>query len=580
VCDVAELVIRNGLVVDGTGSPPAVGDVAVDGGRIVALGPPGAVDGRGRREIDAEGRVVAPGWVDVHTHYDGQATWDGLLTPSSWHGVTTTVFGNCSVGFAPVRPGTQNFLINLMEGVEDIPGTVLAEGIDFRWETFDEYLDALDATERVMDVGAQVPHAALRFYVMGERGADHAEAATPGEIAEMGRLTAQAIRAGAVGFTTSRTTKHRARDGRFTPSLTAGDAELLGIAEAVGTTGRGVLQCNSDFGDDHELEILRRMAETSGRPLSFSLIQVDSAPDRWRELLAGVAAANQAGVPLRVQVGARPIGVIFGLEATLNPFMMHPTYRKLAGLPLAERVAEMRRPEVRDALLAERPEGGFAAFLARAMARTFELGDPPDYEPPPAASLAARAAAEGRSPWALLYDLVLADDGHALLYHPFENYSGGDLEPVAEMLRSPHAIAGLGDGGAHVGTICDASFPTTLLTHWVRDRTRGERLPLELVVKRQCADTARAMGFADRGVLAPGLRADINVIDLDGLHLHPPQMVHDLPAGGKRLVQRVDGYRHTFVAGVETYADGEWTGATPGRLVRGTSRDRGAVLPS
>jgi N-acyl-D-aspartate/D-glutamate deacylase len=568
---VAELVIRNGLVVDGTGAPPVVGDVAVEGGRIVAVGPARTVDARGDREVDAEGHVVAPGWVDVHTHYDGQATWDPQLTPSSWHGVTTTVFGNCSVGFAPVRPGKQGFLINLMEGVEDIPGSVLAEGIEFRWESFGGYLDALDETERVMDIGAQVPHAALRFYVMGERGADHAEAATTDEIAEMGRLTAQAIEAGALGFSTSRTTKHRAKDGRFTPSLTAADAELLGIAEAVAATGRGVLQCNSDFGDDHELDLLRRMAEVSGRPLSFSLIQVDSAPDRWRDLLAGVAAANEAGAALRVQVGSRPIGVIFGLEATLNPFMAHPTYAKVAGLPLAERVAELRRPEVRDALLTEEPGGGFGAFLARALGRTFELADPPDYEPAPSSSVAARAEAEGRTVWELLYDLLLADDGHALLYHPFENYSGGDLEPVAEMLRSPYAMAGLGDGGAHVGTICDASFPTSLLTHWVRDRTRGERLPLEFVVKRQCADTARALGFSDRGVLAPGLRADINVVDLDGLHLHKPQMLHDLPAGGKRLVQRVDGYRHTFVTGVETYADGEWTGATPGRLVRGAS---------
>ncbi|MFP3902521.1 MAG: N-acyl-D-amino-acid deacylase family protein [Acidimicrobiia bacterium] len=561
----SDLVIRRGLVVDGTGSEPVVGDVAVEGDRITAVG---RVESTGRREIDADGLVVAPGWVDIHTHYDGQATWDPELTPSAWHGVTTAVFGNCSVGFAPVRPGTEGFLINLMEGVEDIPGSVLSEGIEFRWESFGEYLDALDATPRTMDVGAQVPHAALRFYVMGERGADHEQAATPDDIAAMGQLAAEAVEAGALGFTTSRTTKHRAADGRFTPSLTAADGELLGIAEALGATGRGVLQCNSDFGDPHEIELLRRMAEVSGRPLSFSLIQVDGAPDRWRKLLAAVADANTAGAALRVQVGSRPIGVLFGLEATLHPFMLHPTYQKLAHLPLDERVAELRRPEVRDALLTEQPGGGFAAFLARAMERTFELGDPPDYEPPPEASVAACAERTGRSPWEVLYDLLLADDGRALLYHPFENYSGGDLEPVREMLRSPHAVAGLGDGGAHVGTICDASFPTTLLTHWVRDRRRGERLPLAFVVRRQTCDTARAVGFTDRGVLAPGMRADLNVIDLDRLRLHPPRIVRDLPAGGKRLVQRVDGYRHTFVAGVETYADGEWTGATPGRLVR------------
>jgi N-acyl-D-aspartate/D-glutamate deacylase len=563
-----DLVIRGGLVVDGTGAQPRPADVAAERGRIVEVGP-GL--GRGRRQVDAEGLLVAPGWVDIHTHYDGQATWDVELTPSAWHGVTTAAFGNCSVGFAPVRPGTEGFLINLMEGVEDIPGSVLSEGIDFRWESFGQYLEVLAATERVMDVAAQVPHAALRFYVMGERGADHEQAATADQIAEMGRLTAEAVEAGALGFTTSRTTKHRAADGRFTPSLSAADAELVGIATAMGATGRGVLQCNSDFNSPHELELLRHIAEASGRPLSFSLLQVDDVPDRWRELLDGVAAANAGGAVMRVQVGSRPIGVLFGLDATLNPLMLHPRYGELASLPLDERVARMRRPEVRAAVLAEEPEGAFGAWLERAMARTFELGDPPDYEPDPSRSLAARAERDGRSVWELAYDLVLADDGRALLYHPFENYSEGTLDPVGAMLRSPHAVAGLGDGGAHVGTICDASFPTTLLTHWVRDRSRGERLPLPFVVKRQTLDTASAMGFSDRGALLPGLRADINVIDLDGLRLHPPRIVRDLPAGGKRLVQRVDGYRHTFVAGVETYRDGEWTGATPGRLLRGTT---------
>ena len=568
---VVDLVIRGGLVVDGTGAAPFVGDVVVDGGRIVAVGPVGRTEERGRREVDADGLVVAPGWVDVHTHYDGQATWDAELTPSSWQGVTTAVFGNCSVGFAPVRPGTEGFLVNLMEGVEDIPGSVLSEGIDFRWESFAGYLDALETQPRSMDVGAQVPHAALRFYVMGERGADHKQAATADEIAEMGRLAAEAVEVGALGFTTSRTVKHRAADGRFTPSLSAADDELLGIAEAIGRTGRGVLQCNSDFATPHEIELLRYMAEVSGRPLSFSLLQVDGAPGRWRELLDAVAAANAAGATLRVQVGSRAIGVIFGLEATLHPFMLHTAYQPLAGLPLAEKVARLRQPEVRASLVdGVDADRGFGAWLRRALDRTFELTDPPDYEPDPASSIAARAEREGRSRWELAYDLLLARDGHGLLYHPFENYSDGDLDAVAEMLGSPYAVAGLGDGGAHVGTICDASFPTTLLTHWVRDRTRGERFPLELMVKRQTLDTARALGFADRGALRPGLRADINVIDLDGLRLHAPRIVHDLPAGGKRLVQRADGYRHTFVAGVETYADGEWTGATPGRLVRGT----------
>jgi N-acyl-D-aspartate/D-glutamate deacylase len=572
---VVDLVIRNGLVVDGTGGEPFVGDVAVDGDRIVEVTPAGVVGhhtrGLARRELDAEGLVVAPGWVDVHTHYDGQATWDPELTPSSWHGVTTTVFGNCSVGFAPVRPGSEGFLINLMEGVEDIPGSVLSEGIDFRWESFGEYLDALDAAPHVMDIGTQVPHAALRFYVMGERGADHAEVPTDDEIAEMGWIAAEAVEAGALGFSTSRTVKHRAADGRFTPSLSAADAELVGIAEAIGATGRGVLQCNSDFNSPGELPLLRTLAEVSGRPLSFSLIQVDHAPERWRELLDGVAAANAAGQVLRVQVGARPIGVLFGLEATLHPFMAHAGFAPLADLPIDEKVGRLRDPAVRSALLAEPVDGGFAAWLGNALRRTFELTDPPDYEPPPSASVAARAERAGTSMWELAYDLLLANDGRALLYHPFENYSQGSLEAVGEMLRSPHAVAGLGDGGAHVGTICDASYPTSMLVHWTRDRTRGEQLPLPFAVKRQTLDTSRAMGFTDRGALRSGLRADLNVLDLDGMHLHLPAIVRDLPAGGKRLVQRVDGYRHTLVAGVETYVDGEWTGATPGRLLRGAT---------
>jgi N-acyl-D-aspartate/D-glutamate deacylase len=574
---VTDLVIRNGLIVDGAGGQPFVGDIVVEAGRITGVTSrdhprDDAVRraGKAAREIDAEGLVVAPGWVDLHTHYDGQATWDPELTPSAWHGVTTTVFGNCSVGFAPVRPGSESFLINLMEGVEDIPGTVLAEGIEFRWESFGEYLDALEATPHVTDIGAQVPHAALRFYVMGERGADHGEVPTEDEISAMGAVAAEAIEAGALGFTTSRTTKHRAADGRPTPSLSATDAELTGIAKAIGATGRGVLQCNSDFGTDHELALLRQLAAESGRPLSFSLIQVDHAPTLWRDLLTGVAEANRAGEIMRVQVGSRPIGVLFGLEATLHPFLLHRTYNELGlpGQPLAERVAVLRRPEVREAMLAEEPSG-FGQWLASALERTFELEDPPDYEPDPTASIAARAARDGRSSFDLAYDLLLADEGRALLYHPFENYTDGNLDAVGEMLRSPHAVAGLGDGGAHVGTICDASFPTTLLVHWVRDRTRGEKLPLAFVVRRQTLDTARAMGLRDRGVLRPGLRADINVIDLDALHLHPPRIVWDLPAGGKRLIQRVDGYRHTFVAGVETYRDGQWTGATPGKLLRG-----------
>ena len=558
--------IRGGTVVDGTGAPGRTADVAVDGGRITAVG---EVDERGAREVDADGLLVLPGWCDVHTHYDGQATWDSELSPSSWHGVTTTVFGNCSVGFAPVRRGSEPYLINLMEGVEDIPGTALAEGIDFTWESFPEYLDALERRGRTMDVGAQVPHAAVRFYVMGERGADHAEVPTPEEVHEMGRLVREALEAGALGFTTSRTKKHRAADGRFTPGLTAGEAELLGIAEAIAAGGRGVIQANSDFGDPIEIALLRKMGEVSGRPVSFSLLQVDHAPDRWRELLQEVEDANLAGIRMRAQVGPRPIGVLMGLDASIHPFAGHRAYKAIADLPLPERAARMRTAEVRDAILGEHPEGGFATWMAHALTKTFELGDPPDYEPDPSAAVAARAAAAGTTPEALVYDLLLGDDGQALLYYPFENYTDGSLEPIREMLTSPFTITGLSDGGAHVGTICDASFPTFLLTHWARDRRRGERLPIADLVKGQTLDAATALGLADRGSIEVGKRADLNVVDFERLAIRPPEMVRDLPAGGRRLVQRAEGYRHTFVAGVETYADGEWTGATPGRLLRG-----------
>jgi N-acyl-D-aspartate/D-glutamate deacylase len=563
-----DLVVRGGLVVDGTGSPPRLGDVAVDGPIITEVAEPGQAAG-GRREIDAEGRLVLPGWVDIHTHYDGQATWDTELAPSSWHGVTTAVFGNCSVGFAPLAPGTEDFLINLMEGVEDIPGSVLSEGIDFEWESFPRYLDALESRRRTMDIGAQIPHAALRFYVMGERGADHAQRATPDEIATMGALTVEGLEAGAFGFTTSRTRKHRAADGRYTPSLSAADSELLGIAQAMGEAGLGVLQANADFDTPAELALLLQMAEVSGRPLSFSLIQVDERPHAWREMLDEVAQANRRGLHVRGQVASRPIGVVFGFTASGHPFIAHRTYQELAALPTAERLTALARPDIRDRMLEEQPDGAFADWMNHALTKTFELGDPPDYEQPLDQAVAARAERERRTPGDLAYELLCRDGGHALLYYPFENYAEGNLDAVEAMLSSPHTVSGLSDGGAHVGTICDASFPTYLLTHWVRDRTRGPRLPLEFVVHRQTQATAATVGLRDRGVIDSGFRADLNVVGLDDLRLHPPEMVHDLPAGGQRLVQRVEGYRHTFVAGTETYAEGEATGAEPGRLVRG-----------
>ncbi len=561
-----DLVIRGAWVVDGSGAPARTADVAVDGDRIEAVG---RVPERGRREIDAAGAWVLPGFVDVHTHYDGQATWDPELAPSAWHGVTTAIFGNCSVGFAPVRPGSEPFLIQLMEGVEDIPGSALAEGIPFGWETFPEYLDALEALPHAFDLGAQVPHAALRFYVMGDRGADHGARPTPEEVARMGALAVEACRAGAFGFTTSRTRKHRAADGRPTPSLSADEDELVGIARALGRAGRGVLQLNSDFETPEEWELLRAMVEASGRPLSFSLIQVDHAPERWRELLRRVGEARAAGLRVTAQVASRPIGVLVGLGVTFHPFLGCPTWESLADLPLAERARRLRAdPALRARLLQEEPDP-FGRWQRAILDRVFELGDPPDYEPPPEASITTRARRAGREPLELALERLLERDGAALLYHPFENYSAGDCEAIREMLASPHTVSALSDGGAHVATLCDASFPTTLLTHWARDRRRGEKLPLELLVHKQTRATAELVGLLDRGLLAPGYRADLNVVDPTTLNALPPELRHDLPAGGRRLVQGARGILHTFVGGVETFREGEATGALPGRLLRG-----------
>ncbi|HZD25242.1 MAG TPA: amidohydrolase family protein [Alphaproteobacteria bacterium] len=561
-----DLVIRRGSVVDGTGAATRTADVAMKDGRIAEVG-----DrlGPARQEVDADGALVLPGWVDIHTHYDGQATWDPLLTPSSWHGVTTTVFGNCGVGFAPIRPGTEDYLINLMEGVEDIPGTVLAEGLDFSWESYPQYLDALAAAPKAMDVAAQVPHGALRFYVMGERGADHGIVPSEDEIAAMERLMQEALSAGAMGFSTSRTTKHRAADGRFTPSLSAQEPELAGIARAMKRAGAGTIQCNSDFGDG-EFEILRAMAELSGRPLSVLLLQVDNAPELWRRTLAQIEATNRDGLYVTGQVGTRPIGILMGLDTSINPFTSHPAWRGLKDLAPAERVARLQADgALRRRLVEERPDDGHTRWMGKALERSFALGEPLDYEPAAEESVAARAAREGRDRWALALELMLERDGTALLMHSFENYNACSLDALREMLLSENTVSGLGDGGAHVATICDASAPTTLLTIWARDRKRGERLPLEFLVRKQTRDAARVFGLLDRGVLAPGYRADINVVDFDALAVGQPRVVHDLPAGGRRLAQRASGYRHTFVAGVEVTRDGEHTGALPGGLVRG-----------
>ncbi len=568
------LVIRNGTVVDGMNAAPRMADVAVDNGVITGIG---SNLGPGHRVIDAAGRLVTPGWVDIHTHYDGQATWDPAMTPSSWHGVTTTVFGNCGVGFAPVRRGSERYLINLMEGVEDIPESVLSEGLSFDWESFGDYLDVLDSTPRIMDVGAQVPHSALRFYVMGERGADHAQIPDESQIDQMARLLEQALHQGALGFSTSRTTKHRAADGRFAPSLSAAEPELTGIAMAMRRARKGVIQVNSDFGPG-EFERLRAAATTAQRPLSLLLLQVDNAPERWRQTLAGVEQACASGLPVSAQVGSRAIGVLMSLRGTVHPFVTHPLWQALASMDDDARIATVVADAgLRTRLVRERPADRHGDWMDRVIERTFTLDDPIDYEPDPAQSIAQRARALGRDPFDLALELLLANEGRDLLMHPFENYTDGSLDVVHDMLRHPHTVSGLADGGAHVGLICDASSPTTLLSFWARDRRRGPHLPIEWLVHKQTAATANTYGLHDRGRIAIGLRADLNIIDFDRLSVGKPWVARDLPAGGRRILQAASGYAHTFVAGIEVSCDGQATGARPGRLVRGA---RSASTPT
>jgi len=570
-----DLMITGGSVIDGTGADERFADIAVRDGVIVEVGPPGTVLGTATRTIDATGQLVIPGIVDIHAHYDGQATWDSRLQPSSWHGVTTAVMGNCGVGFAPVHDDAHNRLIELMEGVEDIPGAALHEGLSWNWNSFDEFLDAVDSRPHDIDIAAQVPHGALRLHVMGERGANH-EDATPADIAAMAELARAGIAAGALGFSTSRTRNHKTSTGAYTPTLTAAPDELIGIAEGVGAAGTGVLQVVSDFLDvDAEFATLRAMVERSGRPMSISVARNPQLPDAFRGWLDHITAANADGLPMTGQVAARAVGLILGLECTLNPFLTNPVYGEIADLPHANKVALLREPEFRDRLLAEAGERARAKLGGNLIARfdlLFEMQDEPDYEPGLDDSIAAHAARAGISPEAYALDVMVRNggrnDGKGLLYLPFLNYVDGNLDGVHEMLAHPHTVPGLGDGGAHVGTICDASFPTTLLAYWGRDRKRAT-LPLPYLIQQHCRDTARTVGLFDRGVLAPGYRADINVVDYDGLRLHKPEIVPDLPAGGKRLLQRADGWTHTIVAGVQTYNNGEATGELPGRLVRG-----------
>jgi N-acyl-D-aspartate/D-glutamate deacylase len=557
-----DLIIRGGTVLDGTGAEARTADVAVTDGIVTEVG---RVDGTATREVEADGLLVTPGFVDIHVHYDGQATWDNRLNPSSWHGVTTVVAGNCGVGFAPVRPTDHNRLIELMEGVEDIPGAALHEGLPWTWQSYPEFLDALDGRSYDVDLATQVPHGALRLHVMGERGAAR-EMATPEDIEAMAALAKEGIEAGALGFSTSRTRNHRSSNGELTPTLTADADELLGIARAVGSTGQGVLQVVSDFDDvDAEFGLFRSMAEVSGRPLSFSL--ADAFGRNWRRQLDLLEQANAEGVQMRGQAAARAIGILLGLQCTLNPLLGSPVWQEVAGRPLDEQVRVLNDPAVKQRFVdAAATAGGRQLFGS--FEKMFELGDPPDYEPDPSTSLAARAARAGRDPFEYTYDLLLEDGGKCFIYVPIINWFDGNLDAVGEMLAHEHTVPGLSDGGAHVGTICDASFPTTFLSWWGRDRDHG-RLPLPFLVQRHTRDTAATVGLLDRGVLAPGYRADVNLIDFDALQARRPEMANDLPAGGRRLLQRADGYVATIVRGEVTYQHGEPTEALPGRLLRG-----------
>ena len=566
-----DLVIRSGSVIDGTGRQPFTADVAIKNGKIAATG---RVSGHGDREVNADGALVTPGFVDIHTHYDGQATWSNRMSPSSHHGVTSVVMGNCGVGFAPVRPTDHDLLIELMEGVEDIPGVALSEGLSWEWESFPDYLDYLSKRQFDMDICAQLPHAAMRVYVMGQRGADR-EPATTEDIIEMRRLTEEAIRAGALGFTSSRTLNHRSSKGEPTPTLQAEHDELVGMANALHTIGYGVMEMISDFEDlDTEFELLKSMVGSAGRPMSISLAQGIS-DHGWRKILNKIEHANDAGYKMRGQVAPRPIGILLGLTTTLSPFTTRPSFTEVAHLPLEERVLALADPGRKERILGEPTSKGFGTMfrLMDEGRKIWLMTDPPNYEPNPEDSLNAQAIARGLDPWSYIYDVLLENNGRSLLYTPFANYAQNNLDCCRDMILHKDTVMGLGDGGAHVGTICDASFITSLITHWGRDRVRGEKIDLPTLIKCQSRDTARAVDLTDRGTLEPGMKADVNIIDFENLSVRLPEIVNDLPAGGARLQQRADGYLMTIVNGEPTYIEGEETDSLPGRLVRKTSAD-------
>lgn len=564
--DTPTLVIRGGTIYDGSGGDPYDADLRVQDGRIAEIGPNLP---KGDEEIDARGHMVTPGFVDLHTHYDAQVTWSNHITPSSWNGVTTAMIGNCGVGFAPCLPEQRDMLVKLMEGVEDIPEVVLTDGLPWNWETFEDYLDTLDARHYDLDVVTQVPHAALRVYVMGERGVNR-EPATADDRAKMAQLAAAGIKAGALGFSTSRTLNHQTLAGEAIPTLEAEEAELSDIAGAINGVGSGWMQVISDFNEsDEEFAMLRRIAKRAGRPLSITVLQRDRNPEWWRDIMGQISAANADGTKIVGQVLPRATGTVMSFEISQNPFAGRPSWDKIANLSLAEKLAILRQPDFRAQIMSETCPDEKLANRVSNFERIFPLGDPPNYEPEPKQSIAAIAARAGRDPADVAYDMLLENDGKTFLYRPISNYTYFNLDTVRDMMQHPNTLVGLGDGGAHVGIICDASAISYLLTHWTRDRNRGDTVPLPWAIKRLTHDNAATIGLNDRGLLEPGRKADINVIDYDKLNLRAPEVVYDLPAGGRRLIQKTDGYAATIVAGKTVYRNGEATGELPGRLVRG-----------
>ena len=567
-----DLVIRGGTVVDGTGAPRFVADIAVDKGAITAIG---TISAAGREEIDASGKIVAPGFVDIHTHYDGQATWDSEMAPSSWHGVTTVVMGNCGVGFAPARKEKHEWLIGLMEGVEDIPGTALAEGMKWDWESFPDYLDALERLPRTVDVGTHVPHGALRAYVMGERGADNEEP-TEADIAEMGRLVEEGVRAGALGISTSRTILHKSIDGELVPGTTATEPELLALGRAMARAGHGVFELTSDLLPEwDEFGWMQRLSAETGQPIVFTMLQSPIKQMHWADQMAAMRSANDNGANIIAAIGLRGIGVIMNWRGTVHPFMRKPSWQVIKDLGWDAQKAKLADPAFKTQLLAEDnlppPSLDMAPFfmlVTAAWAMQFPLTDDFSYEPTRSESVFGFASTAGMDSAEYAYDQLMQDDGNGMIYLPILNYMDGNLDFTKQLLEAEDTLASLSDGGAHCGTICDAAAPTFLLSYWARDRKAGT-IPLELAVKRQCHDTARLYGLNDRGVLKPGYLADINVIDFNALKLQKPWLAFDLPAGGKRLLQKATGYVATIKSGVVTFRDGQMTGALPGSVVRG-----------